>query len=367
MLVLDLSQQLLNLNHLQSVFENQQRPIKLMIALKILPGFSEHMLAQDPYKLIEPGRTYIDLKCLNVYLLLIDAKLAIIATHLNGVMQIFEYITTNIESQRGQKLLCRTGFNTSSEVSFPALILVQRAWYEEHYGELQLFLATTVIPHPRSDQLKSTATGPASAIEAYPKAMINSSMLVEVEGEIEDHMDDEVGGSAGDQGHVVDDGFEGGSLDFGDEVVIETGIGDNRTEAAPWSWNGVLPFQPRAEIQAAPVDLGGHPTLLHKATDNVFGRPRTGQQSMGISTHPLLVEDSSRPSRGEGFSRSHRRMDIRSGSLRSKTFSEAELVSSSNIPSAQRRTVNGRFTLILVKVRMDPHLAAWLSTLSEVL
>ncbi|KAI9618694.1 hypothetical protein KEM48_006579 [Puccinia striiformis f. sp. tritici PST-130] len=140
MLVLDLSQQLLNLNHLRSVFENQQRPIKLMIALKILPGFSEHMLAvfyqiqftwsarlendtnstalaQDPYKLIEPGRTYIDLKCLNVYLLLIDAKLAIIATHLNGVMQIFEYITTNIESQRGQKLLCRTGFNTSSKVS----------------------------------------------------------------------------------------------------------------------------------------------------------------------------------------------------------------------------------------------------------
>ncbi|KNE88983.1 hypothetical protein, variant [Puccinia striiformis f. sp. tritici PST-78] len=94
-------------------------------------------------------------------------------------------------------------------------------------------------------------------------------------GEIEDHMDDEDGGSAGDQGHVVDDGFEGGSLDSGDEVVIETGIGDNRTEAAPWSWNGVLPFQPRAKIQAAPVDLGGHPTLLHQGTDNVFGRPRT--------------------------------------------------------------------------------------------
>ncbi|KNF05420.1 hypothetical protein PSTG_01634 [Puccinia striiformis f. sp. tritici PST-78] len=36
---------------------------------------------------------------------------------------------------------------------------------------------------------------------------------------------------------------------------------------------------------------------------------------MGISTHPLLVKDSSRPSRGEGFSRSHRRMDIRSGSV----------------------------------------------------
>ncbi|KAI9612781.1 hypothetical protein H4Q26_007942 [Puccinia striiformis f. sp. tritici PST-130] len=118
-------------------------------------------------------------------------------------------------------------------------------------------------------------------------------------------MDDEDGGSAGDQGHVVDDGFEGGSLDSGDEVVIETGIGDNRTEAAPWSWNGVLPFQPRAKIQAAPVDLGGHPTLLHQATDNVFGRPRTVALIVGwtFDLDPLT-----------------------SGSLRSKTFSEAELV-----------------------------------------
>jgi len=95
---------------------------------------------------------------------------------------------------------------------------------------------------------------------------------------------------------------------------IVTGVGDNRGEAAPWSWNGVLPFQPRAEIQTAPVDLGGHHTLLHQATDNVFGRPRTGQQSIEISTHPLLVEDSRRPSRGESFTRSHRWMELRSGS-----------------------------------------------------
>ncbi|PLW29099.1 hypothetical protein PCASD_19760 [Puccinia coronata f. sp. avenae] len=134
-------------------------------------------------------------------------------------------------------------------------------------------------------------------------------------GEIEENLEDEDGGSVADRGHVADDGFEGGSLDFGDEVVIDTPVGDNRGEAAPWSWNGVLPFQPRAEIQTAPVGLGGHPTLLHQATDNVFGRPRTGQQSMGISTHPLLVEDSNRPSRGEGFTRSHRRMEIRSGSV----------------------------------------------------
>ncbi|KNZ45707.1 hypothetical protein VP01_7884g1, partial [Puccinia sorghi] len=90
-----------------------------------------------------------------------------------------------------------------------------------------------------------------------------------------------------------------GSLDFGDEVGIDTGVGDNRGETTPWSWTGVLPFQPQAEIQA-PVDLGGHHTLLRRlitsfflqnkmsysdqATDNVLGRPRTGQQSMGIST-----------------------------------------------------------------------------------
>ncbi|KAI7946751.1 hypothetical protein MJO29_011278 [Puccinia striiformis f. sp. tritici] len=133
-------------------------------------------------------------------------------------------------------------------------------------------------------------------------------------GEIEDHMDDEDGGSAGDQGHVVDDGFEGGSLDSGDEVVIETGIGDNRTEAAPWSWNGVLPFQPRAKIQAAPVDLGGHPTLLHQATDNVFGRPRTVDLPAVKVSVALIV--------GWTFD-----LDpLTSGSLRSKTFSEAELV-----------------------------------------
>lgn len=83
-------------------------------------------------------------------------------------------------------------------------------------------------------------------------------------GEIEENLEDEDGGSVADRGHVADDGFEGGSLDFGDEVVIDTPVGDNRGEAAPWSWNGVLPFQPRAEIQTAPVGLGGHPTLLRK-------------------------------------------------------------------------------------------------------
>jgi len=72
---------------------------------------------EEPYKLVELGHTYVDLKCSTVDFLVIDAKLAIVATDLNGVIRIFEYNPTNIESQGGQKLLCRTEFNTSSEMS----------------------------------------------------------------------------------------------------------------------------------------------------------------------------------------------------------------------------------------------------------
>ncbi|KAH9443463.1 hypothetical protein Pst134EA_032653 [Puccinia striiformis f. sp. tritici] len=45
--ILDFNQQLLN--HLPPVLENQQRPIKSVIALKFLPGFSEPTLANLPY------------------------------------------------------------------------------------------------------------------------------------------------------------------------------------------------------------------------------------------------------------------------------------------------------------------------------
>ncbi|CAH7689453.1 expressed protein [Phakopsora pachyrhizi] len=61
--------------------------------------------------------------------------------------------------------------------------------------------------------------------------------------------------------------------------------------------------------------MGSHHSLLHQATDNVFGRTRGGQQSAGIYTHPLLVEDSTAPTRGDGLNRSQCRMDIRSGSV----------------------------------------------------
>lgn len=72
---------------------------------------------EEPYKLIELGHTYTDLKCSTVDFLVIDSKLALVATDLYGIIRIFEYNPTNIESQGGQKLLCRTEFNTSSEMS----------------------------------------------------------------------------------------------------------------------------------------------------------------------------------------------------------------------------------------------------------
>lgn len=55
--------------------------------------------------------------------------------------------------------------------------------------------------------------------------------------------------------------------------------------------------------------------LEDQATDNVFGRQRAGQPNTSISVHPLLTEDSAAPVRGEGPGRSHRRMDLRSGSM----------------------------------------------------
>ncbi|CAH7682948.1 hypothetical protein PPACK8108_LOCUS16133 [Phakopsora pachyrhizi] len=61
--------------------------------------------------------------------------------------------------------------------------------------------------------------------------------------------------------------------------------------------------------------MGSHHSLLHQATDNVFGRTRGGQQSAGIYTHPLLVEDSTAPTRGDGLNRSQCQTDIHSGSV----------------------------------------------------
>ncbi|KAG0140711.1 hypothetical protein CROQUDRAFT_664844 [Cronartium quercuum f. sp. fusiforme G11] len=71
---------------------------------------------EEPYKLVELGHTYIDLKCSTVDLLVMENKLAIVATDLEGTIRIFEYCPTNIESQGGLKLLCRTEFRTASEM-----------------------------------------------------------------------------------------------------------------------------------------------------------------------------------------------------------------------------------------------------------
>ncbi|CAH7689452.1 hypothetical protein PPACK8108_LOCUS24536, partial [Phakopsora pachyrhizi] len=55
--------------------------------------------------------------------------------------------------------------------------------------------------------------------------------------DIEDALEDDEGVSIADQPNAVDDVFEGGSIDFGDDVVVDHSGGENRAEAAPWSWN----------------------------------------------------------------------------------------------------------------------------------
>ncbi|KAI8444634.1 CPSF A subunit region-domain-containing protein [Phakopsora pachyrhizi] len=72
---------------------------------------------EEPYKLIELGHTYTEYQCSTVDFIVIDAKLAIVTTDLDGVIRIFEYNPKNVESQAGQKLLCRTEYHTSSEMT----------------------------------------------------------------------------------------------------------------------------------------------------------------------------------------------------------------------------------------------------------
>ncbi|CAH7681583.1 expressed protein [Phakopsora pachyrhizi] len=61
--------------------------------------------------------------------------------------------------------------------------------------------------------------------------------------------------------------------------------------------------------------MGSHHSLLYQATDNVFGQARGGQQNAGISPQPLMVEDSTALTRGDGLNRSQCQMDIHSGSV----------------------------------------------------
>ncbi|CAH7682955.1 hypothetical protein PPACK8108_LOCUS16140 [Phakopsora pachyrhizi] len=61
--------------------------------------------------------------------------------------------------------------------------------------------------------------------------------------------------------------------------------------------------------------MGSHHSLLYQATDNVFGQARGGQQNAGISPQPLMVEDSTALTRGDGLNRSQCQTDIHSGSV----------------------------------------------------
>ncbi|KNZ47811.1 uncharacterized protein VP01_6114g2 [Puccinia sorghi] len=168
-------------------------------------------------------------------------------------------------------------------------------------------------------------------------------------GEIEDNLEDEDGGSVADRAHAGDNGFEGSSLDFGDEVVINTGI------------------------QTAPVDLGGHHTLLFKfITSFFFFKKKNLTQIKPQITYLVNSRWESLPTLfwsktpaglpvvkvslalivGWNFD-----MDpSTSGSLPSKMFLEEGLARLLSIFMAQLHTVSGQFTLIWFKVRMDPRL-----------
>ncbi|EGF98089.1 uncharacterized protein MELLADRAFT_96156 [Melampsora larici-populina 98AG31] len=71
---------------------------------------------EEPYKLIELGHTFVDLRCSTIDFLVLENKLSIVTSDLGGTIRIFEYNPTNIESQGGLKLLCRTEFGTAGEM-----------------------------------------------------------------------------------------------------------------------------------------------------------------------------------------------------------------------------------------------------------
>ncbi|KNZ55506.1 uncharacterized protein VP01_265g8 [Puccinia sorghi] len=68
-----------------------------------------------------------------------------------------------------------------------------------------------------------------------------------------------------------------------------------------------LRFKPRPSIWVVIALCSIKPQITYL---DVFGQPRTGQQTMRISTHPPVVEDYSRPSCGDSFTRSHCRIEL---------------------------------------------------------
>jgi len=51
---------------------------------------------EEPYKIIELGHTYVDLKCSSVDFLVLDGRLGIVVTDLDGTIRIFEYNPTSM-------------------------------------------------------------------------------------------------------------------------------------------------------------------------------------------------------------------------------------------------------------------------------
>ncbi|KAM0749012.1 hypothetical protein T439DRAFT_382097 [Meredithblackwellia eburnea MCA 4105] len=70
---------------------------------------------EDPFKLVLLGRDYRPGKTASANFLVNDGKVSFVVGDIFGILRVFEYDPTNITSQAGMKLLCRTEYNTGSE------------------------------------------------------------------------------------------------------------------------------------------------------------------------------------------------------------------------------------------------------------
>ncbi|KAL8292101.1 hypothetical protein RQP46_001567 [Phenoliferia psychrophenolica] len=70
---------------------------------------------EDPYKLIFLGRDYRPSRTTSANFLVNDGRVAFVVGDIEGVLRVFEYDPTNIASQAGQRLLCRTEYHAGAE------------------------------------------------------------------------------------------------------------------------------------------------------------------------------------------------------------------------------------------------------------
>ncbi|GAA5822884.1 hypothetical protein JCM3770_004565, partial [Rhodotorula araucariae] len=130
--------------------------VKSLTALKnfLLIGDEQQSISlvafqEDPYKLVLLGRDYRPSRVGGANFIVNEGKVAFVSNDDAGVLRLFEYDPTNIASYAGQRLLCRTEFNTGSE-SHASLLFARHAPGEDAkqngilYGALDGSLATLV-------------------------------------------------------------------------------------------------------------------------------------------------------------------------------------------------------------------------------